>query len=108
MKIKLEIFSPLKISYKNFGERAKKARRLQNNVKLVSISVNMVLFSVIDDESKKEHTVIYRKENPIRWSCDCAYFGTKGDFCTHILAVHLYLYREFRRKNPSLYRYING
>lgn len=106
MKINLEIFSPLKISYRNFGDRAKKARRLQNNVKILSVSINTALFSVFDTDSKKEHTVIYKKENPIRWSCDCAYFATKGDFCAHILSVHLYLYKEFRRKNPSLYKFI--
>ncbi len=104
--LKMEIFSPLKISYRNFGDRAKKARRLVRYVKVISVSSNSALFSVFDDESKKEHTVIYHKGNPLRWSCDCAYYATKGDFCAHILAVHLFLYNEFRKKNPSLLKFI--
>lgn len=43
------------------------------------------------------HDIIYRLDRK-RWMCDCEFFSLKTKYCSHILAVHLFL----ESKNPLL------
>lgn len=43
------------------------------------------------------HDIIYRLAQK-KWMCDCEFFSMKTKYCSHILAVHLFL----ESKNPLL------
>lgn len=38
------------------------------------------------------HDIIYRLAQK-KWMCDCEFFSVKTKYCSHILAVHLFLER---------------
>lgn len=40
--------------------------------------------------SREAHDIIYRLDRK-RWMCDCEFFSLKTKYCSHILAVHLFL-----------------
>lgn len=43
------------------------------------------------------HDIIYRLDRK-RWMCDCEFFSVKAKYCSHILAVHIFL--DDGSKNP--------
>ena len=43
-------------------------------------------FTVINSETKKKHSVIFRKDKD-EWSCDCTWNSLKETYCSHIKAV---------------------
>lgn len=44
------------------------------------------------------HDIIYRRPQK-KWLCDCPFFSVKTKYCSHILAVHLFL-DDDESKNP--------
>ncbi len=105
MKLKIKFLSPEKIR-SFFADRLDNAKKLSRNVKIESVSIDSALFSVYDPETGKDYYVYYKSSPEPFWSCNCSFFGIKGEYCTHILAVHYYLFCEFRKKNPSLLKFL--
>lgn len=55
-------------------------------------------YTVINNETKKVHSVIYRTDKNI-WTCDCKWNTLKETFCSHIKEAMLF---EKRKKAQIL------
>jgi len=64
-------------------------------VKTIYITDRHAAYSVRDPFKNSEHIVIYKTEKnpPFDWTCDCTWYTSRsihnGEYCAHILAVHL-------------------
>ncbi len=69
--------------------QVERAKLLKYTVKKDYETSRTIAFTVGKDE---KHSVMYNKTKH-EWSCDCRWFSMKSTYCSHILAVHLYLQR---------------
>jgi hypothetical protein len=71
---------------KEYKKRFERAKKLKRGVKHDYTSKKSSAFTV----GKNKHSVMYKHDKK-SWSCDCKWNSMRGTFCSHILAVNLFL-----------------